>query len=248
MSPSHDALSTIPPSISMAGPSNHTSPAASVTTSRASSRTGLRVHTGDHLSPEHRVAQQPTPTSSIPPSPLLPQNSEDITGRFALVPAFPLPSASTSAASSLGAPSQSIPHPHPPHPHLPPLPLSLRPDESCAYSAASSSSSSSSGSSTRIDARLATHTVDVFLRSLSRTLAPPPHIARAFRDLGYDTDELLDALARANPAEGDWDLLEKEVLVEKRFHAWWILVKNGLRARKQALERERERERGEWAR
>ena len=37
------------------------------------------------------------------------------------------------------------------------------------------------------------HPVDAFLRSLSRTLVPPPHIARAFRELGYDTDELLDA-------------------------------------------------------
>lgn len=194
------------------------------------------MRTGDHLDADHRVAQQPTPSSSIPPSPLLPQNPEDITGRFALVPAFPLPS--TSAAPSLAAPSQCIPHPHP---------LARRPDEVCPFSpAAFSSSSSSSGSSTRIDQRPASPPVDAFLRGLSSTLAPPPHIARALRELGYDTDELLDALARANPAEGDWALLEKEVVVEKRFHAWWILVKNGLRARREALQRVHER--GEWAR
>lgn len=217
----------------MAGPSNDTSPS----TSRSSSHSGLRVQTGDNLSAEHRVAQQPTPTSSIPPSPMLPQTSEDITGRFALVPAFP--NMSTSAASPLAGPSHPAPQPQPP------LPLARCPDEACTWAPFSSSSSSSS-SPPPIDQRPAAHPVDAFLRSLSSTLAPPPHIARAFRELGYDTNELLDALALANPAEGDWGLLEKEVLVEKQFHSWWILVKNGLRARRESLQRGYEQ--SEWAR
>ncbi|TFY51283.1 hypothetical protein EVJ58_g10650 [Rhodofomes roseus] len=61
--------------------------------------------------------------------------------------------------------------------------------------------------------------------------SPPAHVAQAFLALGYDTDELLDMLARGRPGEGDWDLLEKEIVTEKQWHAWWMLVKDGLRAR-----------------
>ncbi|KAH9929809.1 uncharacterized protein B0H18DRAFT_996353 [Fomitopsis serialis] len=181
----------------MTGGSNSASPMDAEGTSRSSSYGGLTVET-NHPSAERLISQQPTPTTSIPPSPLLPQTSEDITGRFALVPAFPSQSRGATAAPPALHPTPALGAPGP------------GPTSSC---------------------RTPSHAVDAFLRGLSRTTPPPPHVARAFFELGYDTDELLDALAWGSPGEGDWDLLEKEIVVEKRFHAWWILVKNGLKAR-----------------
>ncbi|EPT03387.1 hypothetical protein FOMPIDRAFT_1046935 [Fomitopsis schrenkii] len=75
------------------------------------------------------------------------------------------------------------------------------------------------------------HPVLEFLDEIDADRPPPAHFARAFVDLGYDTDSLLDMLACAKPECGDWDALQAELRTDKKYDAWWLRVKMALRER-----------------
>lgn len=75
------------------------------------------------------------------------------------------------------------------------------------------------------------HPVSEFLDDIDADQPPPAHFARAFVGLGYDTDSLLDMLACAKPECGDWDALQAELRIDKKYDAWWLRVKMALRER-----------------
>ena len=75
------------------------------------------------------------------------------------------------------------------------------------------------------------HPVLEFLAGVDAGRPPPAHFARAFIDLGYDTNDLLDMLACAKPECGDWDALQAELRTDKKYDAWWLRVKMALRER-----------------